>query len=112
MPDIMHDRKDPLKIIENIEGILGGRVLVYFTAAAPFAQAMIADDAVLPLYDHLRAIAPGPTCSLFVQLRRSNGSSWKIVTMLREFCKELFVVVPYKSYSASTMSQLGPTRFI
>jgi len=111
MPDIMHDRKDRLKLIENIEGILGGRVLVYFTADRPIAQAMIADDAVLPLYDHLRAI--GPQDRLVLYLYSCGGqmeAPWKIVTMLREFCKELFVVVPYKSYSASTMVAIGADK--
>ena len=37
-------------------------------------------------------------------------SPWKIITMLREFCEELHVVVPYKAYSAATMLAIGTDK--
>lgn len=37
-------------------------------------------------------------------------SPWKIVTMLREFCDELNVLVPFKAYSAATLIALGADK--
>jgi Serine dehydrogenase proteinase len=101
-------RKD---LIKSLEDKLGATILVYFTADSPVVGAMISDDAVLPLFDHLKKISPQRRIALYLYSPGGQMETpWKIVTMLREFCDELHLVIPYKAYSAATMIAIGADK--
>ncbi|MGD0994353.1 MAG: hypothetical protein ABR909_02380 [Candidatus Bathyarchaeia archaeon] len=103
-------RKD---IIKQIQDFRGSKVIVYFTGDRQLANARIAEDAVRPLYDHLLSIGKTPKIDLYLYSRGGNVSvPWRIVTMFREFCDELSVIVPYKAYSATTLISLGADSII
>ena len=97
--------------MEAIEEKRGSKVLVYFCADRPMAGSQVASDAVRPLYEHLLAIAPSPKIKIIDLYLYSIGgrveAPWRIVTMLREFCKKLGVIIPYKAYSAATLIAMG-----
>ncbi len=103
-------RKD---IIKQIQEKRGSKVIVYFTGDRQMAMARIAEDAVRPLYDHLQTIGKTPKIDLFLYSRGGNVSvPWRIITMFREFCDELSVIIPYKAYSATTLISLGADSII
>ncbi len=80
------------------------KVVTYVLSDRQGASAQIAEDAVRPIYDHLRAISPATKIDLF--LYSTGGLTdvpWRIVTMIREFAKEFAVLIPYKAMSAATM---------
>lgn len=104
--------EDRKKFITDIEKERGSKVIVFFCGDRPLAPTAIADDAIRPMYEHLRALEQKPE-RLDLYLYSLGGvmeTPWKIVTMLREFCTELSVVVPYKAYSAATMISLGADK--
>jgi Serine dehydrogenase proteinase len=104
-------RNKRLELIKQIEAKLNATLLVYFTADSPIVQALIAEDAVLPMYDHLRAMGKRKRLALYLySLGGQLETPWKMITMLREFCDELHVVVPYKAYSAATMIAIGTDK--
>jgi len=104
-------RNNRIELIKNIEGKLGASLLVYFTADSPIVGAMIAEDAILPMFDHVRAIGPQKRIALYLYSPGGQMETpWKIVSMLREFCEELHLVVPYKAYSAATMIAIGTDK--
>lgn len=81
------------------------------------AQTAIAEDAVRPLYEHLLALSElsqkKHKIDLFLYSRGGNVSvPWRIVTMIREFCDEFCVLIPYKAYSATTMISLGADQIV
>lgn len=108
-------RKERVKLIREIQDSRGSTVLVYFTGdRRPFGSQM-AEDAVIPLYEHLLALASATPESkqldLFLYSRGGNVSvPWRVVTMIREFCEEFCVLIPYKAHSAATMVSLGADR--
>ena len=66
-------------------------MLVYITGDRPPILAVIAEDAVLPLYEQLLALAEAELRKRKVDLfLYSHGGDvsvpWRIVTMMREFC--------------------------
>lgn len=104
--------QDRKRLIEEIEKERNSKVVVFFYGDRPLAPTQIADDAIRPMYDHLRSFDRKPE-KLDLYLYSLGGvmeTPWKIVTMLREFCKELSVIVPYKAYSAATMIALGADK--
>lgn len=111
MPITGEARDRRVEVIKKIEALIGGPIVVYFTADSPIIQANISDDALLPIFDHLRAMGTQKKLALFLYSRGGvTEAPWKIVTMLREFCEELHVIVPFKAHSAATMIAIGADK--
>jgi hypothetical protein len=104
-------RNKRLELIKGLEEKLGSKLLVYFTADSPIVGGMVSEDAIIPMFDHLRAIGHQKRITLYLYSPGGQMETpWKLVTMLREFCEELHVVVPYKAYSAATMICIGTDK--
>jgi len=105
------NRDKRLGLIKQIEEKLGSKLIVYFTADSPIVGAMISEDAILPIFDHLRAMGKQKHLTLYLySLGGQMETPWKMVTMLREFCERLEMIVPYKAYSAATMIAIGTDK--
>lgn len=103
-------RKD---LIQQIQKNRGSKVITYFTSDRRFANANIAKDAVRPLYDHLLASGKVQKIDLFLYGRGGDISvPWRITSMVREFCDEFSILVPYKAHSAATLVALGADHII
>jgi len=112
MQALIDQRARRLAKIAIMEQELHSPVVAYFTASdAPIIGGKISEDAIRPMYDHLRTIGKKERIALYLY---SQGgvmeAPWKIITMLREFCDTLYVLVPYKAYSAATMIAMGADR--
>ena len=104
-------RSNRVELIKKIEGKLSAKVLVYFTADSPIVTANIAEDAIRPMFDHMLIMGKQQRIALYLySLGGQMETPWKLVTMLREFCDELYIVVPYKAYSAATMIAIGTDK--
>ena len=100
-------------LIKQIQDTRKSKVIVYFTGDRQLANARIAEDAVRPLYDHLLSIGKTSKIDLYLYSRGGDVSvPWRIITMFREFCDELTVIVPYKAQSAATLISLGADKIL
>ncbi|MCK4241415.1 MAG: hypothetical protein KAX30_07305, partial [Candidatus Atribacteria bacterium] len=94
-------------LIGNLEKERGSKVIVYFTGDRQPFGSRIAEDVVRPLYEHLVNLdfnEGSKVIDLFLYSRGGDVSvPWRIASMVREFCKEFNVVVPYKAQSAATL---------
>jgi len=76
------------------------------------------DDQVRVLYDHLLAIrghGKGQLDRLDLYIMSNGGDGivpWRIISVLREFAKRIGVLVPYRAYSAATLTALGADEII
>lgn len=110
-------RENRIGLINKIQELRGSNVLVYFTGDRQPIGSRIAEDAVRPLYKHLLGLAEfareRQKIDLFLYSRGGDVSvPWRIVTMIREFCEEFCVLIPYKAHSAATMISLGADRIV
>lgn len=108
-------REERREIISKLEELRESRLVVYFGGDRPLVSSQIADDAIRPMYDHLLDIVGEATkidkLDFFVySLGGAMETPWKIVSMLREFCNELHIIIPYKAYSATTLLALGADK--
>ncbi|MFQ6059523.1 MAG: hypothetical protein ACE5MB_11665 [Anaerolineae bacterium] len=98
-----------MSLIQQIERERSSRLLVYFL----HDKAMIADDAVLHLYDKLGAMGRQPRLDLFLQSRGGfTEITWKIISLLREFGDHLGVLVPYRAHSGATLIALAADEIV
>lgn len=115
----MDKRKKRQELISKVQEYRKSKVLIYFTGDRRPFPSQLAEDAVLPLYKHLlRLKSDEPELKiaridLFLYTRGGDVSvPWRIVTMIREFCDEFFVLIPYKAHSAGTMIALGADKIL
>lgn len=106
-------RQKRLEIIREIETKRDSKVLIYVTGDRLNAAANIAEDAIRPMYEHLLKIGKVKNIDLFLYSRGGNvGVPWKIISMIREYCENLTVIIPSKAYSATTLIALGADKII
>jgi hypothetical protein len=110
-------RPERISLIQQIEAARGSHVITYVTSDRQPFGGRIAQDAVRPMYEHLLELDSADPrrerIDLFLYSLGGDVSiPWRIVTMLREFGKELCVLVPYRAHSAATMIALGADTIV
>jgi hypothetical protein len=103
-----------LDLLSNIEDQRSSRVITYITSdRPPPLQANIAIDVIPVFYKHLVNIGQVPKIDLY--LYSQGGDTivpWRLVNLVREFCDEFCVLIPYKAHSAATLIALGADEIV
>lgn len=106
-------RQQRLEMIQQLEGLRGSRVLAYVTGDRAPAPAQIGDDAVRPLYEHLRALDHVDKLDLFIYSRGgATDVPRRMVNAIRGICDEWHVLVPFRANSAATLLALGADSIV
>jgi len=108
-------RENRLKIIRSIQEKRNSFLLTYITGDRQGSTAQISGDAIRPMYDHIRHLTLESTGRIDLFLYSMGGAvdvPWRLVSMLREYCEELNVLVPFHAHSAATLICLGADNII
>ena len=102
------------ELIKKIEELRNSRVITYITSdrQGP-VNAKIAGDIIPIISNQLRNIGKTDKIDLF--LYSAGGDTmvpWRMVSMIREYCKEFSVLIPYKAHSSATMISLGADEIV
>src|SRR3989338_3090746 len=100
---------DKTQLLSQIQGLRRSRVVTYLTSdrQGPI-NARVAMDIIPIISKQLRIIGKTDNIDLF--LYSAGGDTmvpWRLVSMIREYCEEFSVLIPYKAHSAATMISLG-----
>lgn len=101
------DKDERLHYLDSLERLRGSKVLVYF------AYTPLDDSILVPLYEQLKAI--GHTEKIDLLLHSYGGAvdtPYKVVMLIREFCNEFGVIVPFVAKSAASMLVLGADEVV
>lgn len=107
------DRKERKDLIKEIENLTKSRVLVYVTGDRRGLETRISSDVIPLIFKHIKRFGEVPKISLF--LYTAGGitiSGYGIVNMIREFCKNLTMIIPFKALSTGTLMVLGADEII
>ena len=94
-------------LIESLEQLRDSKVLVYFSYSP------LDDTILVPLYKELKEI--GHTKKIDLVLHSYGGAvdtPYKVVMLIREFCDEFAVIVPFVAKSAASMLVLGADEVV
>ncbi|HEX5180098.1 MAG TPA: hypothetical protein VFW04_12260 [Gemmatimonadaceae bacterium] len=106
-------RSERIALIQQIEQERKSKVVAYITGDRGQAGAQIGDDALRPLYDHLREIGHIEKLDLFIYSRGgATDVPWRIVSALRAASDEWSVLIPFRANSAATMIALGADHIV
>ena len=101
------------ELYELIEKERNSKLLVFYTGDKPGMETKIASPCIPKFVDQLDAIGDVPKISLLID---TNGgdviASWNIINLIRQFCKELEVIVPLKAMSGGTLMCLAAHSII
>jgi len=106
-------RPERIQLISALRDARQSDVVVYFTGG----KSQIAEDAVPLLYRHLLKILGSrgdrKKIELFLYSRGGDVSvPWRVVSVIREFCDQFNVLIPYRCHSAATMICLGADAIV
>lgn len=89
-------------------------VICYITGTRQGLSYSMADDAVRLIYEHIKGLKKNKTkVDLFLYSAGGAGTvPWRLINLLREFSNNVEVLVPYKAYSAATLTALGANKII
>ncbi|MEA5001409.1 MAG: hypothetical protein VB017_05955 [Endomicrobiaceae bacterium] len=100
-------------LYEQLEKARNSKVITYFTSDRQNLGTQIAGDVLPILTDHLDFIGDVNKISLFLYTRGGNTlSAWSIINLLRSFCKELEIIIPFNCHSAGTLICLGANKIV
>jgi len=108
-PDAAASQDDVrFRLISDLEEQRGSRVVALVTGDRQGHETRLARD-ILPLaYDHLRQIGATEQIDLFLYTTGGDTlAAWGLINLIREYCKRLVVVVPFRCHSAGTLMALG-----
>lgn len=102
-------------LVQQIEGLRNSGVITYVTSDRPGpVSAKVAMDIIPVISRQLRAMGDrNKNIDLF--LYSTGGDTmvpWRLVSMIREYCEQFSVLVPYKAHSAATMIALGADEVV
>jgi len=109
-------KEDRYQLIKAIEQERGSHLISYITLTRPGLDVPMAMDSVRIIYEHLRKIStPKKETIIDLFIHSSGGDGvvpWKLVTLIREHCKEFNVIIPHRAFSAATLTALGANSII
>src|SRR5438105_7616315 len=107
-------RTERRAILRRIGELRDSTVLAYVTSDRAPVPAQIGDDAVRPLYDHLRAFDRVGKLDVFIYSRGGAiDVPWRMVTAFRQTStKQWSVLVPYRANSAATLIAIGADAIV
>lgn len=107
---MFNERKENYRKLEEARN---SKLLVYVTSDRPNLGTQIASDILSPFTEHLDKIGDVDKISLYIYTRGGNTlAAWSLVNLIRNFCKDLEVIIPFNCHSAGTLISLGTNRII
>lgn len=105
--------EDRQEIFEQIEQNRRTKVLSFITSDRQNMESRIAQDCVDLFVNLLEEIGPTERISLILH---TNGgqtlAAWRLVNLIRMFCDDFEVLIPFKALSAGTLISIGADRII
>ncbi|MFQ5831413.1 MAG: ATP-dependent Clp protease proteolytic subunit [Candidatus Thorarchaeota archaeon] len=107
------NRKNRMGLIKKLENNRGSKVLAYITGDRRGLETKIAMDVFPMFHEHLSQIGKQDRIDLFIY---SPGgltiAGYALVNLIREFCNDFNVIIPFKALSTATIIALGANEVL
>lgn len=106
-------RSRRMQTIAELERLRDSRVLVYLTGDRRGMETQIAGDAFPRFHQHLMRMGPQPRIDLFLYTPGGRTTAgFALANLIREFCDEFHVIVPFRALSTGTLICLGANSIV
>jgi len=105
--------RDRLPLYQQLETSRNSKVLVYVTGDRRGLETIIHPEVLDFFVGHLDLIQDAPKISLYLYTRGGDTlACWSIVNLIRQFCNEFEVIVPFNCHSGGTLISLGADKIV
>lgn len=106
-----------IELIEEIQKERDSKVITYITSTRSNLEVQMAIDMIRKVYEHLKVIELKDRGKINIDLLLvSNGGDgtvpWRLVTLIREFADKFSVLIPFRAFSAATLTSLGADEIL
>lgn len=102
-----------IELYKKLEEKRNSKILVYSTGDRRGLETQISPDILSPFTNHLDLLGDVDKISLFLYTRGGNTlTAWTLVNLIRSFCKDFEVIIPFNCHSAGTLISLGANRIV
>jgi hypothetical protein len=110
-------KKSRISLIDTIEKNRGTKLITYVTSTRANLEVQMAIDMIRKVYEHLAMIEEDKRGKIDIDLFLvSNGGDgtvpWRLVTLIKEFAKKFSVLIPFRAFSAATLTALGADEIV
>jgi hypothetical protein len=104
---------DRLDSYQKIEELFDAKLITFVTGDRKGLETQVHKEVLGFMVHHLDVIGKCPRIVLYLHsLGGDTIAGFSIVNLLRQFCDEFIVIVPYKALSAATLISLGADKVI
>jgi hypothetical protein len=105
--------KQRKELIAELENKLHAKVLTFITGDRQGMETRIAPDIMPLISEHLSRMGETKTIALFLYTPGGDSiAGWGLVNLLRQYCKKLQVLVPFRALSCGTLIALGADEIL
>lgn len=102
-----------MELIETIEEIRNSRLIVCYTGDRQGQEIRIASDIHPFCFKHLQEIGNVENIDLFLySIGGITVAGYGMVNLIREFCENFNVIIPFKAFSCATLISLGANEIL
>jgi len=102
--------------MQRLEKIRKTKVLLYITGDRPGWETQVHQEVLGHFAKHLELMykkTKVQKLSLYLYTRGGNTlAAWSIISLVRQYCNELEIIVPSRAHSAGTLMCLGSSRIV
>jgi len=97
--------------IKTLEEKLSTKIICYLTGDRQGLPAQIGSDATIRFRRHLENIGEVESICLYIYSHGGDTNvPWRLVNLIREYCNQFYVLIPYCAHSAATLICLGANK--
>ncbi|MDH7513506.1 MAG: hypothetical protein QHH14_11230 [Clostridiales bacterium] len=110
-------KQERIRLIEEIEKDRNSVLITYLTNTRPNLEILMAMDQIRVIFEHvinlIDSVRQKPNIDLFINTHGGDGTvPWRLVTLLREYSSKFSVLIPYRCFSAGTLTALGADEIV
>ena len=106
-------RENRLSLLQQLANIRNSHVILYSTSDRRGLETRIASDVLSFFTNHLDIIGDVKKISLVLYTQGGETlAAWSLVNLIRNFCDDFEVIVPFHCHSAGTLICLGADRIV
>lgn len=107
-------KEERKKIIDEIQKKRGAYLITYVTSTRQNLEVPMAMDSIRIIFEQIKISKIEKKKNNIDLFLCSNGGDgtvpWRLVTLLREYAKEFSVLIPFRAFSAATLTALGADK--
>ncbi len=106
-------REERKRLIKQLEEKRGSKIISYITADRKNLGTQLGSDTIPLFFEHLQLTKKVKKIDLILYTRGGHTlTPNRIVHLLREFCEELSVLIPFRAHSSGTILALGADEIV